>query len=358
RVYDGTTAATVTLSDNRVSGDSLTTTYTGASFADKNIGTAKSISVGGISVSGTDAANYAANTTATATASITARSLTVSAAGADKVYDGTTDATVTLSDNRVAGDTLTTSYTSASFANKNVGTAKGIGVSGISVSGIDAGNYTANTTVTATANITARSLSVTATGISKVYDGTTSATVTLADNRLAGDSLATSYSSAGFASKNVGTAKTVSVSGVALSGVDAANYSPNSTTSTTADITARALVVSATGVNKVYDGTTAATVTLSDNRVSGDVFTDSYTSASFNNKNVGTGKPVSVSGISISGTDASNYTFNTTASTTADITARALAVTAAGVNKVYDGTTAATVNFSDDRVSGDVFTVS
>jgi hypothetical protein len=34
------------------------------------------------------------------------------------------DATVTLSDNRVAGDVLTTSYTTASFANKNVGTAK------------------------------------------------------------------------------------------------------------------------------------------------------------------------------------------------------------------------------------------
>jgi len=42
-------------------------------------------------------------------------------------------------------------------------------------------------------------------------------------------------------------------------------------------------------------------VTLSDDRVAGDVFTDSYTSATFNNKNVGTGKPVSVSGISISG---------------------------------------------------------
>ena len=32
-----------------------------------------------------------------------------------------------------------------------------------------------------------------------------------------------------------------------------------------------------------------------------------YSSASFNNKNVGTGKPVSVSGITISGADAGNY---------------------------------------------------
>ena len=68
--------------------------------------------------------------------------MTVSATGANKVYDGTTSATVTLSDNRVAGDSLTTSYTTASFANKNVGTAKTVSVSGISVTGIDAGNYT------------------------------------------------------------------------------------------------------------------------------------------------------------------------------------------------------------------------
>jgi len=35
----------------------------------------------------------------------------------------------------------------------------------------------------AAADITARSLSVTATGVNKIYDGTTSATVSLADNR-------------------------------------------------------------------------------------------------------------------------------------------------------------------------------
>src|SRR6185369_17033603 len=111
-------------------------------------------------------------------------------------------------------------------------------------------------------------------GVNRVYDGTTSATVTLSDNRVAGDSLSDSYITATFANKNVGSAKTVSVSGT-----DAGNYTFNTTASTTADITARALTVSATGVNKVYDGTTSATVTLSDNRVSGDTLTDSYTSA-------------------------------------------------------------------------------
>ena len=88
---------------------------------------------------------------------------------------------------------------------------------------------------------------VTASGVNKVYDRTSNATVTLADNRVAGDSLSTTYTSASFANKSVGTAKTVSVSGIALSGADAANYQLASTTATTtANITARSLTVSAT----------------------------------------------------------------------------------------------------------------
>src|SRR6185503_796047 len=117
----------------------------------------------------------------------------------------------------------------------------------------------------------------------------------------------------------------------------------STTASTSANITARSLTVTATGINKVYNGVTSATVTLWDNRVAGDVLTTSYTTASFADKSVGTAKTVSVSGINMSGTDAANYTFNSTATTTADITARSLTVTATGVNKVYDGATTATV---------------
>src|SRR5205823_306306 len=146
-------------------------------------------------------------------------------------------------------------------------------------------------------------------------------------------------------------------SGFTLSGTDAGNYSLSSVANTTADITKRALTVSATGVNKQYDGTASATVILSDNRVTGDVFTDSSTAATFNDKNVGTGKSVAVSGISVSGADAGNYAIqNTTASTTANITPRALTVTASGVNKGYDGTTAASATLSDNRISGDALT--
>ena len=356
KVYDGNTTDTVTLADDKVSGDDVTPSYASALFADKNVGTSKPVSVSGITLAGVDAPNYSFNTSTTTKANITTKALTVIATGVNRVYDGTTAATVTLSDNRVAGDVFTDAYTSATFSDKNVGTGKTVSVSGISISGTDAGNYTFNTTASTTANITAFALTVTAHGVNKVYDSTTAATVTLLDNRVSGDVFTDSYTSASFADKNVGTAKPVSVIGISISGTDAGNYTFNTIAATTASITTRALVVSATGVNKLYDGTTAATVSLSDNRVSGDLFSDSYTSASFNDKNVGTAKPVSVSGISISGIDAANYTFNTTAGTTANITARALAISATGVNKVYDGTPAATVTLSDNRVSGDVFT--
>jgi hypothetical protein len=123
-----------------------------------------------------------------------------------------------------------------------------------------------------------------------------------------------------FNTKNVGTGKTLIPTGTVNDGNGGANYSVTFANNTMGEITVKTLTVSATGTNKIYDGTTAATVTLSDNRVAGDVFTDSYTDATFADKDVGAGKTIYVSGISISGTDAANYILSsTTAVTTADI---------------------------------------
>src|SRR5439155_12758650 len=163
----------------------------------KTAGTGKTVTATGLSLSGADAANYQlGSTTATTTAAIAVRPLAVSATGVNRAYDATTGATVTLSDNRVSGDSLSTSYGSASFADKNIGTAKTVSVNAIAISGTDAANYAANTTASTTANITARSLTVSATGVNRVYDGTTNATVTLTDNRVAGDTLSSSFTSA------------------------------------------------------------------------------------------------------------------------------------------------------------------
>ncbi len=128
----------------------------------------------------------------------------------------------------------------------------------------------------------------------------------------------TGAASASFADKNVGAGKTVTVTGyTAPSG----NYTVTQP-SLTADITAANLTVTATGVDKQYDGTNGATVTYSDNRISGDVLTVSGT-ATFDSASVANGKSVAVSGISIAGADAGNYSLtSTTATTTANITRR------------------------------------
>ena len=261
----------------------------------------------------------------------------------------------------IGGDDVELTGGTATFDNKNVGTGKTVTLSGATLAGTDAANYSLTSVGTATADITARNLTVSATGINKVYDGTVVATVSLSTDKVAGDDVTASYASASFDNKNVGTGKPVSVSGISISGADAGNYNLlNTTAATTANITARNLTVSATGINKVYDGTVVATVSLSTDKVAGDDVTASYASASFDNKNVGTGKPVSVSGISISGADAGNYNLlNTTAATTADITAKPITGNFTAADKVWDGNTSATITGRslNDVVPGDGVTL-
>src|SRR5690606_21379512 len=60
--------------------------------------------------------------------------------------------------------------------------------------------------------------------------------------------------SANFADKNAGNGKTVTASGIALSGADAGNYTIGSTATTTANIYQQVLDLSG---SRTYDGTTA-----------------------------------------------------------------------------------------------------
>jgi hypothetical protein len=136
----------------------VTFANTSATFANKNVGTGKPVTVAGISLTGTDAGNYnLQSNTATATANVTAKSLTAAMIAANKTYDGTTTASATgSSTDIITGDTVTFANTSATFANADVGTGKNVSVAGISLTGTDAANYSLqNTTATALADILA-----------------------------------------------------------------------------------------------------------------------------------------------------------------------------------------------------------
>ena len=270
----------------------------------------------------------------------------VTATGVDKVYDGATTATVTLSDDRVAGDALSPAYGAATFSDKHVGAGKPVTVSGTSVAGADAGNYTFNTTAITNGAITQRALTVTATGSNKPYDGNTTATVTLGDNRVAGDVFTTAYASATFDTAAVGTAKPIGVTGITLSGADAGNYSHNDTASALGDVTAIELTGSFTAASKTYDGTDAATILT--RHVSGYVPGDDVTlvggTATFSDKTVANGKTVTGTGFTIAGATSGNYTLATsTLQTMADTTALSVSGVFTADDRVYDATTGATI---------------
>jgi hypothetical protein len=362
--YDGGTSATILARslDGVVGNDEVSHTGGSASFADKNVGVNKVVTLTGASLTGSAAGNYRLTGVNPATADITKKALTGSFTADNKEYDGTRAATVsgTSLPGVLEGDTVTLAVSNAQFDTKDVGTNKDVTAS-LSLSGADEGNYTVNASHTAKANITAKAVTGSFAAANKVYDGGTSATVMtrslagVLDNEI----VSLSGGTASFNNKTVGTGKTVSLRGATLDGVDAGNYTLTSVSTTTANITPRGLTVSATGVNKEYDGNTTATVTLSTDEIDGDDVTAVYTNASFADKNVGANKPVSVSGIRISGDDASNYNLtNTTVTTAANITPRAITVTADAQTKVYgDDDPALTYKVIPGTVlEGDTFT--
>ncbi|WP_411879805.1 YDG domain-containing protein [Polaromonas sp. YR568] len=364
KVYDGGTAATVNTSGasytGLVSGDALNVSATG-SFGDKNVGTGKTVSLAS-SYRGADLGNYSITGQATTTASITPKALTVGGITAgDKVYDGGATATVNTSGasytGLVGGDDLTVSAT-GSFGNKNVGNGKTVTLAS-SYGGADAGNYSITGQASTTANITPKALTVT--GIAagdKVYDGGTTATVNTSGasytGLVSGDALTVSATGS-FGDKNVGNGKTVTLAS-SYSGADLGNYSITDQATTTARITPKALTMGGiTAGDKVYDGGTAATVNTSGASYTGLVGGDDLTvsaTGSFGDKNAGNGKTVTLA-TSYSGADLGNYSITGQATTTASITPKGLTVSGVTAgNKVYDGSTAATVNTAGATYSG------
>jgi len=363
--YDGTTAASV--GSRNLTGvigtDAVSLTVPSATFDSKNVGTNKVVTATGLSLAGTNASNYTlSTTTATAKADITPLTISVSITAGSKVYDATTAATITSRTlgGVIIGDNVSYQGGTATFADKNVGSAKTVTTTALSLSGTDAGNHSlSSATSSATADITPLAITGSITAANKVYDATTAATITgrTLSGVISGDIVSYLGGTAIFADKNVGSAKTVSATGLSLSGTDAANYALSTpAVTTTADITPLTITGNITAANKVYDATTAATITgrALTGVINGDSVSYLGGTATFTDKNVGSAKTISVTGISISGSDAANYTLaSTTAGTNADITPRALMVTVQGQDKVYDGTTSATVVLNDNHIPAD-----
>ncbi|MCL2659457.1 MAG: Ig-like domain repeat protein, partial [Acidobacteriaceae bacterium] len=221
------------------------------------------------------------------------------------------------------------------------------------------------------ADITANTITVACTALGKVYDGTPTepaSAVTCTLSGLAASDTTTSYMviNAAFDSADVSPSRTVTAN-VMITDSTAYQFA-NGTLMTTvtatttptltpiaitpATLTPTVRVVRA----KTYDGISPATATISScyfaGGTSGVVAADqgnssalacNFTSATatFDNPNSaepGMNKPVSVTGLTLTGTSAGNYTFAGTATTTGDITVD-LKANITYLGRAYDGTT-------------------
>jgi hypothetical protein len=350
---------------------SLTVLYTSSNTAVATVSgsTVTIAGAGSTTITATQAGNstYAAASDVQRTLTVSPKGLTISGlSGVNKTYNGNTTASLSgtaLLNGIVSGDesnvAINASGMSATFANSTVATSKTITVTGYALSGSVAGNYSLTQPTGLTANITVAPLTITGlTGVNRVYNRTVTATLTgtaTLSGVISGDASNVSVSgtpSAVFASDSVGTGKAITVIGYTLSGSAAGNYSLTQPTGLTANITAQPLTI--TGLSaaaKTYDGSATATLsgtpTLS-GIVSGDESNVSVTgtgSAVFSTATVGTGKTVTVSGYSLSGSAAGNYSLTQPTGLTANITAKGLTISGVTASsKTYDGLTTATLS--------------
>jgi len=262
-----------------------------------------------------------------------------------------------------------------------VASASTVTVSGVAVgdyvgaNGFVASNYVLPTTVTGAGAITPRTLSGLLASQTKVYDATTAAGgLTPGMFALTGfagseNAVLNNHASGAYNSKNVIAANTVTVSGIVTGdyagsgGFIASNYALPSAISGAGSITPAPLHVTNLGVqNKVYDGTTAASLDLSgvtSSSLTGVFAGDSVQlsslpgGATFASPNVANGIAITLAGQAITGADVTNYTLSSSALPTANITPRPLTAAIIGnPTKVYDANTAATLNGGNYQLTG------
>jgi len=330
KTYDGNTTASVTLSTNGVlPGDTLSFGDGASNFVSPNAGSNVSITVTGITATGSNVGDYSFNTTATTSATISPYVLNLTST---RVYDGTTGADASLFGNNgvistgVNGETVDLGG-SGVLTSKNVGSQRAFANLGSLVLGNGTGLATNYTLAGGTDWVSITPATVTVIGTTttnRVYDGTR--IDALNGSTLSGvfgnDDVVLGNDSTGlFGDKNVGNGKAVSTA-MTISGGDASNYILLQPMGLTANVTPLAITVTATGTNRQFNGKTGDVVSLSTSGVlAGDQVSVADISADFADPYVGNGKTVTVSGITASGADAGNYVItDPVTTTTANIT--------------------------------------
>lgn len=198
KVYDGNADAEVNSTnaklDGMIEGTDVGFDKSGLTFKfdDKNVGTSKAVkNTAPITLTGTDAGNYnLTNSIVELTADITAKPVTVTAAVAEKTYDGlTNNAAVTLSaPELIAGDDVQFDKVTGTYVTADAGDAVEVEVN-YAISGADRGNYNITKAEEKTyGKVNKADLNVTLTAPDAVtYDGNTHGVSGVTDDRVAAD---------------------------------------------------------------------------------------------------------------------------------------------------------------------------
>jgi len=164
-----------------------------------------------------------------------------------KVYDGTTSVTITGTaaySGLVNGESYSvTDSVTWSFPEKNIGTGKLLSRSA-SYTAPNA-NYSLSAQPTLSADITAKELTGSFTASNKVFDNSTTATVATraVSGRIGSEDVNHTGGTATFADVDVANGKTVTLASATLTGADAGNYTLTSVSTTTANITQGAALI-------------------------------------------------------------------------------------------------------------------
>ena len=205
-----------------------------ATYADKNVGSNKSVTISYILNCTKDSeieGKYLAPETYTVKrGEIQKKKLTIGSLSfpnsQNKVYDGSKTLPVTVDsiDGVIPGDDVTVTAT-AVFDDSDAGDNKGIVIS-YTLDGKDKANYAVPIAdTTKTGNITSKPLRSIVQGHDKRYDGTDTATGSIRLDGIVGSDSVSATCSFCFSDVQIGSDKTVNVSGITLSGAQASNYS-------------------------------------------------------------------------------------------------------------------------------------
>jgi filamentous haemagglutinin family N-terminal domain len=411
RSYDGTATAPLAGSNfsdsGLINGDTIGSAA--GTYSQSDVGTGLTVtspsSINGFNIVNGNIPVYGytlSGTGKTTPGSITAAQLYATIVGdPTKVYDGTTTAPVASSNYYItglaAGQSITVNQpSSVGYASADVNTNGGTTPNGGLVA-VDAtfastnfaagsGTKLSNYIVPTATSITSAALVVDSTAgygtitpapvylsgvqaTNKTYDATTGDPLNISNASIYGVvngdnvTLDTSAATGNFASPNAGNNLAVTLSGFTLMGSNAtkvADYALIAPTNLTADIYQKALTVAGvTATDKVYDGTTADALGTGNAVLSGFVnaadqasttLSSGSATGTFSQADVGNGLAVAVSGLAVNN---SNYTVTQPTGLTANITPAPLAIAFSGsADKIYDGTSSATLPTGDFTLTG------